>query len=291
VGTLEWQDDRENNELEIAEVFDLQHFGFAIPNTRLFQFRLRAHLIEMALRFAESKKRRGPWEMPFPCHLRHIVEIESPNLTLPRSLAQATTVEGRPFRFSCHVQQRPGFLSLTFELKVLMDHVTAAEYEDYKKRVREVWPHLIVGGQLTAGRSVPWGTRAPRHLLRQKMGRTPAKEASAPAVQPEANSQGTLVPTQVAPALAPAPAREKGTVVPRHGKSTRETEGPGNRERVVHRPNPVLQPAAGETSGQSERRRSRRSRRRQKRQLIMWISSGIGALILAGLLLILATAK
>jgi hypothetical protein len=289
-GKLEWHDDRENNELMLAEFFDLRDAVFSAPDGTSFVFRLRAHAIQSVLGFSESGQRRHPWEMRFSGRVRHIIEVESSGL--PQNLARNARVDAKAFRLSCHTQQRSGFASITFLVQVLADHVPAAEFEIYKEKVREAWPYTVVMGQLPHGSIVPWKARASQNLLPRKSSRpapprAPASTDSAPAVA----SLG-----EIAPPLASKASREKATVVPRREKSPRPNEGPNVRERSsASRPNPGAVPPPLPNSAASEasfrRPRSRRRRRRQRERLLLWIGSTVGAAILFAMFLFLLHVK
>jgi hypothetical protein len=229
--------------------------------------------------------------MPFPCHLRHVLEIDAPGL--PQGLAKPAMVEGDTFRFSTQVQQRAGLVSISFDLLVLADHVTAANFEHHKAKVRAVWPHLLVDAVLPAGRTVPWGAHTPRNLLRRKVARTSANTAPAQPPQTETTLQGGPAPTEPAPALAPAPtraapAREKGTVTPRQAQSMRRADAATGRERAVERrPNPTAGRRDSSTGGAATARRGARRRARRRRRLIGWIGAAMGALLVLVLIIFL----
>ncbi len=275
VGTLEWHDDRERNELEIAEVFDLRDIVLPTPNGRAFTFRLWAHSIQSVLGFAEAEKRQHPWALRYPCHLRHIIEIDSSGL--PANIARTSLVEAKAFRFACQVQQRTGFAAVSYDVQTFADHVPAGEFDAHKAKVREVWPRTIVAGQLPAGSIVPWKARTPHNLLaRRNSSVSPPKAASPPPLPsslppplpgsiPPANGKTpappvAAIPSPIAPPLAPIP-RTKPTVEPRPEKAARPKPGTAPERGPVQRPNPLpMSPA--EPAKSSSSARSRRSRGR-----------------------------
>ena len=290
VGKLEWQDNRESNELVLAEVFDLRDILFHPPDSNALFYRFQAHTIQAVLGFNESGRRKHPWELRFPCRIRHIIEIESSEL--PQSQGRTAQVDTNAFRFSCQSQQRPGFFSVTCQLQMLADHVPAQEFEAYKAKVREVWPFTVVMGQLPPGSIVPWKKRSGDSLLPRTNLRNPRPPQERPNVRAESDTDAAPAPTlpgSVAPPLPSKAARENGAAGPRPIKSSRATESPQGRGRgAINRPNPSPAPRGPTTPWKGSRRTlSRRRQRRQRRRLTMWIVSILGAVLLAAMILLL----
>jgi hypothetical protein len=293
VGTLEWRDDRANNELILGEAFELRDAIFPVQdgdgNGRHFVFRLRAHAIQSALGFLEAGKRRHPWATPFPCRIRHIIEIESS--ALPQNLLRPGQVDAKVFRFSCHGQQRPGFASITCQLQVLADHVPAADFEIHKEKVREAWAFTILMGQLPSGSSVPWKARSLENLLPRRG--TPA----APSVPPPPILAIADPPRlEMAPTLSSKVARETGPLAPRREKSSHTSEPIERRGRgPVNRPNPIIAPpplpASTPREGSPHRRHRRRRHRHQVRGVLFWIGTIIGGFVVLAMILFLMHAK
>ena len=94
-----------------------------ITTSRGVRFRLAAHTIQSVLSFRHSGKRRNPWVLPFPCRIKHIIEIDSPSLRKP--LGKSARVDSDAFRFSSNWQGHDGLTTITFTLQVLKDAVPA----------------------------------------------------------------------------------------------------------------------------------------------------------------------
>ena len=291
LGKVEWHDDRENNELVFGEAFELREVVFPIVSgeERAFLFRFRAHAIQAVLGFFESGRRRHPWEMPFPCRVRHTIEIESSGL--PLNLVRPVQVDAKAFRFSCHGQQRPGFASITFLAQILADHVPAWEFEAHKQKVGEVWPSTIVTGQLPPSSVVPWKARSHENLLPRRGTR------ATPPSQPSDETGVSPVTGEVAPALTSRAQRERGNLVPRQEKSGRANEPTHGRDHgPVLRPNPSATPppppdSALHESGSRRRRGSRRRHRRQGHGILFWVGTVAGGVALLAMLHFLLHAK
>ncbi|MEP6669863.1 MAG: DUF3857 domain-containing transglutaminase family protein [Chthoniobacter sp.] len=299
VGKLEWQDDRAHNELVLAEAFDLRDVLFPTPDGKFFLFRFRAHAIQSVLGFFESGKRRHPWEMRFPCRIRHIIEMDSSGLS--QNLGRNAHVEAKAFRFSCHLEQRSGMSSVTYRVQVLADHVPAKEFEEHKEKVREVWPLTIVMGQLPRGSTVPWRNRAPENLLPRRIPRAAPPSLAQPSGTAEPGSRAATDPApvpsgEVAPPLASRASLEKGSVVPRRDKLAPARFPAAVLERGdVKRPNPLPPPRPSGPpplptapppldrsmlSRGPRRPRSQRRQRRQRQHLYFLIAIAIGTALL-----------
>jgi hypothetical protein len=305
VGNLEWQDDRANNELELAEAFDVRDIVIRAHDKQSCAFQFWAHSIQSVLRFAESRKRTHPWEMRFPCHFRQIIEIDSSSV--PKNFGRTAHVEGKAFRFACHFQQRPGFASVAYDVQVLANHVPPGDFEAHKTKVREAWPYTILTGQLPVGSMVPWKMRDAQNLLPKKEMRAPAaprsRAADQAAIAPrkETASIGALS-DEVAPPLASRPARDPGGMAPRQEKSSPSDDPGDSRKRDnIKRPNimpvaaPIHPPATG--SPRLPHQRSRRSQGKQRRKhrerhrLVLLIGSIVGAAILVAMFIFLLHVK
>ncbi len=298
VGSLEWHDDRERNELEIGEIFDIPDLVMRVGDGRQYYFRLLAHSVLAVLGFADSEKRKHPWAMPFPCHVRHIIEIDAAGV--PQNLSRTSRVEGRAFRFGCQMQQRAGFVSVTCDLRILKDHVLPEEFGAHKARVREAVPSLILSGLLPPGATVPWKSRRTQNLLRR--GGTPAAAPSPRPSQAECNL-AEVSPAKAAPPLAPAAPRKTNLSPQQENKSPKRREDvrPHEPGGSIKRPNPTRASAVpprlpGEAAAAPLPTRSRRSRRgrsqsRALRNFLLFAGIAVGGVILFAMMLMLMHAK
>lgn len=293
IAKLEWRDDREHNELVLAEAFELRDVLFPLHDRSGFLFRFRAHTIQSVLGFADSGRRRQPWKLPFPCRIRHVIEIESSEV--PQNLVRTAHVDSKAFRFSCHGQRRPGYTSATYLVQVLTDHVSAADFEAFKQRARDALSCTVIMGQLPRGAIARWKARSIDNLLPRRG--TPSAPLPSPSLdQPAADA----VPVEVAPVLTSRPQKEKGIVAPREEKASRPNGSAQRREEgAIRRPNPIVPPpppplsnteSAASEHG-SRRRRSRRRHRRNEHGVLFWIGTIVGAFLLLLMILFLTHAK
>jgi transglutaminase-like putative cysteine protease len=292
MGKLEWHDDRAHNELEIGEAFEVRELVRPIENGRAYVFQFFPHTIAAALHLAETETRRSPWALPFPCHLRHIIEIEAQGL--PRIVLKTSQVEGKAFRFSCQFQQRVESLTASYDLKTLAGHVSSEEFEKHKLKVRETASYLYVAVHLPRGSTAPWKLRAPNSLLSRSRASAAAISEPRPRDPKPAEAAENFAPPvpalgEAAPALPSRAPRDRSTVRPRAEKTTRTAEAAEPRQREnIDRPNPRPQPAIeAPRARRSGRGASRRHRRRQREQWTLWIACICGAAALAGMILFL----
>jgi len=285
-GQLECEDDRENNEFVLGEVFDLHEFGSSYDR-RSVRFRLAAHTIQSILSFRHIGKRRNPWVLPYPCRIKHVIEIDSPSLHKP--IGKSARVDGDAFRFSSNWQGHEGFTTITFTLQVLKDAVPAAKFEDFKKDVLEVWKHTAVVGNLPPGSSVPWKKRAPKNVLPPRRNPAPAPPHESYAPPEDLTSLPTIAPPCSSSGVASTV--EKGgqsAVVPRREKPVPLHDPLVARERNdIRRPNPSLPSQEELVAASTDRRKGRRRARRARRRLIWGLAIIAGLLLLLGMLIFL----
>jgi hypothetical protein len=151
------------------------------------------------LGFSETGTRKQPFGLRYPCHVHHWIEIESPAL----SGGPGATRPGRDlaFRFSCELNEQYGRVIAHYSLRTLADAVKPDRFEQYKLKVREIWPCTFLQVALPLGLALPKRNRAPGSLLPAvPPGR---KHKAGEAVDP---APGDLtLPAEPAPALAPSP--------------------------------------------------------------------------------------
>jgi hypothetical protein len=293
VGSIEWKDDREKNEFTLGEVFDLEDVIEPTGDGRTCLFKFQAHVIQAALVFHESGKRKNPWALPHPYEAQHIIEIDSPGLT--ENVGGAALVRAAAFRFQCGCKERQGFAALTYTMRTLVDAVPAAEFDTFKTDVRQAWPNTSLTIRLPLGGVVPWKKRSPENLLpaERKPGLIAPRRASSAAPPPLRSPAGTLAeaPTlEIAPAL-PSNAAGKTAVTPRKERNMRKAEPHVAGERhEFRRPNPaaVPPPLPGTAAGPSRSGRSRRRRpNRGRERTLLTLAIVLGAAIILGMVVAL----
>jgi hypothetical protein len=284
-GKLKWEDDRESNEFALGEVFDLNE-GESRPtilDRKAVRFRVTAHTIQSALCYHQIGERHHPWALPFPCRIKHIIEIDSPSLRKPQ--ANAGHVDNKAFRFSVMWQGHPGLATITYQLQTLKDAVPPEEFADYQRDVQEVLRRIGVAGNLPAGSAVAWRKRSPENVLPQRRSHGPTKSRGDA-------EEGEPFPT-VAPACAsPETSTPRPAARERRRADPTEPRQPGAnpsrmttaQRREIQRPNPTgSYDDRSLAESRSARRRARREARRRRR-LKRWLSIGSGVVFLGVLL-------
>jgi len=201
VGTLEWRDDRARNEMRLAELFDIR--GVTLPgrDAQTCVFEHRAHLIQAVLGFSETGTRKQPFGLRYPCHVHHWIEIESPALS--GGPGQSRPGRDLAFRFSCDLREQYGRIIAHYSLRTLADAVKPERFEQYKTKVREIWPCTFLHVALPLGLALPKRNRPPGSLLPAPPPARKNKAENDAAVENPAPSDLTL-PAEPAPALVPA---------------------------------------------------------------------------------------
>lgn len=77
IGELAWRDDRAANVCELVECFEIARAVYPDKLGRQAVFDMPPSLIKQALALPDARARRGPWGLPFPCELRHEIEVRA----------------------------------------------------------------------------------------------------------------------------------------------------------------------------------------------------------------------
>lgn len=133
-GEMQWRDDREKNELVIAEVFEIDGFLRKQANSCLFEIRSEAGA---ALRLPPQIVRRDPFGLPYPCHQTHIVEIDFQGLDFVKIHAYESN--SKFFTLTRQVKSVQKYLKATFTVRMLADVVPAKEIGEHRKQVETAW--------------------------------------------------------------------------------------------------------------------------------------------------------
>ena len=164
VGAMEWRDDRARNEFVVADMFELRSATVPGREAQSCVFEYRAHLIQSVLGFSDTGARKQPFAVRYPCQVHHWIEVESPAL----EGAQPQTTAGRDsaFRFSCDFNRNYGRIIAHYSLRTLADSVKAERFDQYKTKIREIWPvtflHVVLPlGVITSRRNRASGSLLP----------------------------------------------------------------------------------------------------------------------------------
>ncbi len=80
IGELVWRDDRPANVCELVECFEIARAVYPDKLGRQAVFDLPSNLIGQALALPPAKGRRSAWSQPFPCEVRHEIEVRAAGL-------------------------------------------------------------------------------------------------------------------------------------------------------------------------------------------------------------------
>lgn len=77
IGSLEWRDDRERNVCELAEAFEITDVVYPGEGGLRATYDVPLNTVVQFFAVPEDKPRRGPWNMPFPLEIRHLITARS----------------------------------------------------------------------------------------------------------------------------------------------------------------------------------------------------------------------
>lgn len=154
IETLQWQDDRERNEVMLTEAFDLPNALTSNGDRKTCFIEPRTHLIQSLLGFVEAGRRRHPFILPYPCNVEHRIELETTSILgatrMPKILKKGAT-----FHFSRENTRVGNRSIMTYTLKTLVDFVAADQFEAYKQMVKDLWHHTSYRFTLAFGMPSP----------------------------------------------------------------------------------------------------------------------------------------
>ena len=170
IAPLFWQDDREKNEIVLAELYNLP--GAVTPNfdEKTCVFQHNAHLIHSILGFPALEKRDHPLELPHPCKAKHWIEVES--TALPFGTEPTFARPNQTFIYARESKLLFYRWILHYELETLTGTVTPEQYRLHRQNILAVWPSTQL--QIIIPTGVPATRGRPRsenlHLYAAKAG-------------------------------------------------------------------------------------------------------------------------
>ena len=277
MGSLEWRDERGRNEFVVADMFEMHSATMPGRDPQSCVFEYRAHLIQSILGFSDTGTRKQPFAVRYPCQVHHWIEVESP--ALEGAPAHTTTGRDPAFRFACDFNRHYGRIVAHYSLRTLGDGVKAERFDQFKTKIREIWPATFMHVVLPLGVIISRRNRAAGNLLPVVVPQVKRKKNpdAAPVAEP-APEDFTLPPE-------PAPALLNGT-----GVSTEEAaESPEDVERDSEDGTPQGQnlsarSAAAVSDPASDVSRSRSKRRRRRTRSTGWKWVRITFYVLLGLI-------
>ncbi len=280
LGAMEWRDDRARNEFVLAEMFEMRTATVPGRDANSCVFEYRAHLIQSVLGFSETGARKQPFAVRYPCQFHHWIEVESP--ALEGAPAQTTAGRDAAFRFSCEFSRLYGKIVAHYSLRTLADGVKAERFEQFKAKIREVWPVTFIHVALPLGVIMSRRNRAAGNLLPVVVTQTKRNKNANGAPVAEPAPENFALPPE------PAPALENGaTAAPEEPADfARETEQPVESAPLDRRLDSARSAAAvGDPASKPSRSRDKRKRRRTR--AAGWKKGVlIGLSILAGLVVL-----
>ena len=176
VGQLEWRDDRERNEFLLGEVFDAAHLLVpgTTPDTAIFTY--SSGIIRALLTAPNAARRVHPLAIAHPCNIEHRITIESPSIQ--RSAGTSGKSPGFPFQLAYTTTPQPGRYTVQYSLRTTAEMVTPDRFENYKKKIQEVWDWTTIHYPLPTGVTVPWSNRQHAQLLPRPHPPEPADHAA-----------------------------------------------------------------------------------------------------------------
>jgi hypothetical protein len=135
---LEWRDNRERNELVLAEAYVLPEAIVAAGEPGVCGFGVCAHAIQSMLSLPDNDRRKHPLALPFPINVKQRIEFEFQTLFRMHSLRETTRTEEFSFQLiGTWTHPRAAF---EFDLETHEDHVSPEHFNSHRNKVRKIWP-------------------------------------------------------------------------------------------------------------------------------------------------------
>jgi hypothetical protein len=141
IGTLEYHDDRAENEFVLAEVFEINGFLSAHQKPGMCRFRFPNNLVVQVLQMPEKGARRTPFSLPYPCNIVHTIVVEAS--TLQPMGVRRHNVESPFVKFNRSHKCLHRFWSMTLTLSTLVDAVPPDRIDEHRATVEDVWQRSL----------------------------------------------------------------------------------------------------------------------------------------------------
>ena len=259
---LEWRDDRNKNEVLIAESYELPGAMISVPSQNAFFFRFRSYLVQSYLAYPESAKRKLPLELPPRVRLEHFIDLESPGL--PRGNSENFIKRSGSFRVSYDTKKLFGRWTTHFTLRIIESEVQHQNFDQFREHVKEIIPKTFVPAALPAGIVASRGKRRGLGQIVSDASKDPSPTAEPPPL-----------PAEPAPPLGslsdepPVPTPSSARFGPRRSHDSDDTS---DHSFVTEEPAPDISEEPTDTT--MEARQSQRRRRRRKKNysiVLLWI--------------------
>jgi hypothetical protein len=157
VGTLQYRDDRANNQFFLAQTFEINRFLIPIPNRRFCQFKIPSYWITNILLIPEKKERRTPFALPNKLQITHTIDIESPalNPNIRQVSGLRSDLQNDFVKFNRKKKIGHGYWMTTFSVNINEDCVPENQLEKHRDFVEQVWKESLWHLTLPLGYSRP----------------------------------------------------------------------------------------------------------------------------------------
>ena len=135
---LEWRDDRERNEVILADAYVLPENFTTRVEPGIGGFFAAAHVIRSAIGFQDMEERRHPLGVPFPCHVEHVLECEFEAIGTGAARFPALKTDAFTFHAS-GPSVTGGRTVFQLTLKTNTDHVSPENFVQHRAKVLSAW--------------------------------------------------------------------------------------------------------------------------------------------------------
>jgi hypothetical protein len=152
VGTLNYRDNRKDNEFFLAEIFEVKDFLEPDAKGGWFRLNMKDEVLTSLLKLPDSKTRRAPLALPYPCDAAHTFEVYC--VALAPGVAPEKTIDNPWLQFTWSRKMLAGNWVARSTLWTLADAVPPEDIEEYRETVQEIHSHA------------PWSLVVPAGLAR-----------------------------------------------------------------------------------------------------------------------------
>lgn len=246
---FEWRDDRDRNEIVLAEAYVLPNLLVAAPQPGVLGFRVHIHGIQAVLGFHDSERRKHPLALPFPNTIAHRVEFAFETLFQMNTVRETTRTEAFSFElFGSWTNMRTSF---DYAVATHADHVPTKYFAFHRTKAHNCLAFTQLTVMLPADRRFTRVRNSSESLL-------PPAVPKSPTAEEETASRTQIAPASgvIASCLASLPPKASSEQSPESKKSA--TEGTEKREEQSVPSADSELPESESKSGSQKRRGSRR---------------------------------
>lgn len=270
---LEWRDDRDRNEIVLAEAYVLPNLLVAAPQPGVLGFRVHIHGIQAVLGFHDSERRKHPLALPFPNVIAHRVEFAFETLFQMHTVRETTRTNAFSFElFGSWTNMRTSF---DYAVSTHADHVQTEYFASHRTKAHNCLAFTQLTVLLPADRRFTRVRNSSESLLPPAVPKSPAAEEGV------ASRTQTAPPETIAPCLASLPPKEQ--------KPESKKPDPEDTEKKEEPTEPLAKSDSSESPSKSGSQKRRGSRRRSVRSGLRMkdIIGSVVAAVVVGLFMLL----